>query len=497
MTLAQFKRRLSKDTNELINSDEALAKYREQLARDRNARTVTVRSSRPSIAAFRNRNNPTSKIPPKPQPFLEPSYALSQFATNDPSVITQFFTSVVTVAHQSPQSAAPLITNSSFLEALILAITDSPNEEFTIVVLKYFVDLFPLYPDIHIQCVDNGLCLGLSEPLSSDSIPLLEAVISCIDCIAESSSYARDSVLCFGVHESLIDCALRCISEQLTVSAVEALNKVFANSVQIDPSSLSSCVEPMAKLLRLPFPSAVTVALTCFVAMTNTMPALVFTMFGLELFPVIVNMLSDDRLVSAALPLIGNIALCQSEHMDALIKCGLFDILKKLLKIENYTADVFWVLSNLVESVPDRTMRFFDDEFIKWAVAEAGNAAEEIKKEAVFFLATLVVSREADDLGVFVDANVLLLMVQMLRSSVWLIILRCLNALVKLERVIRNSEVVVSEGAVAVFHGMELRDALIPLMDLPHALIGEWAEGLLTQIEGGEGVDAPEFDSTF
>jgi hypothetical protein len=225
------------------------------------------------------------------------------------------------------------------------------------------------------------------------------------------------------------------------------------------------------------------------------MPALVFTMYGLELFPVIVGMLSDDRLVSAALPLVGNIALCQSEHMDALIRCNLFDTLKRLLVIETYTADVFWVLSNLVESVPDRTMRFFDNELIKWTVACAAKAPEEVTKEAVFFLATLVVSRETDDLGVFVDPDVLLLMVRMLQSSVWLIILRCLNALVKLERVIRAG--VASTEVLAVLHGPELKNALVPLMDLPHALISEWAEGLLTQIEGGEGAAAPEFEYAF
>jgi hypothetical protein len=72
---------------------------------------------------------------------------------------------------------------------------------------------------------------------------------------------------------------------------------------------------------------------------------------------------------------------------------------------------------DLLESVPDRTLRFFDDALIQ-TVGWAADASQEVQKESVFFLAT-VVSREADDLGVFANAGALQLMMQILRCSVW------------------------------------------------------------------------------
>jgi hypothetical protein len=486
-------RHFSRDSSDITTSDEELSSYRDQLNRERNARTLTVRRTRPSILSFLSRQPP--RLPQRPPPFLEASFALAQFATKSGHLLAEWFGNVVAVAQQSPPLVGRLLNNAAVQEAFVGAVTDSPNEEFTIAALRYIAVLFPLFPDMHVPFVDLGLCLGLSEHLASESPPLLEAAIACVDCISEASAYARDSVLCFGVHEPLIDCARRCFSEGLTVAAAEALHKVFGNREVIDANSLSGCVGPMASLLTLPFPAAVCIALSCFVSMTNKMPSLVFTLYEMELFPVIVGMLTDDRLVAAALPLVGNIALCQSDHMDALIKCNLFDILKQLLQNEAYTADAFWVLSNLLESVPDRTLRFFDDGLIQWTVARAADATQEVQKESVFFLATVVVSREADDLGVFVSADALRLMVQILRCSVWLIILRCLNALAKLVRVIREHGA--SDEVMAVVHGAEMRDALLPLLELPHALIGEWAEGLLLQIEGRDDGFTQEFDGAY
>jgi hypothetical protein len=127
--------------------------------------------------------------------------------------------------------------------------------------------------------VDLGLCLGRSEHLGSESLPLLKAVISC----------ARfDPVL------------WRCFSESLTFSAFGGLHKVFGNPEVIDANSLSGCVGPMASFLTLPFLVAVCTALFCFVSMTNKMPSLVFTLYEMELSPMIVKMLTDDSLVAAA-----------------------------------------------------------------------------------------------------------------------------------------------------------------------------------------------------
>jgi hypothetical protein len=285
----------------------------------------------------------------------------------------------------------------------------------------------------------------------------------------------------------LIDIAEKEISEHLTVSACEALNKVFANRVQIDSTTLTSCVEPLSSLLTLHFTSAVNIVLSCFVSMTNKMPALVFTMFDLGLFPVIVGMLSNEQLIGLALPLIGNLSVGHAAHIHTLLECHLFDILMSLIGSE-HTADVFWVLSNLIESVPHLTIHFFSSEFLTQTIAMAEESSHEIKRECGFFLATLVLFTEQEDLIRLMNSSLLDLIVELLGCSIGLIILRCLDALLAFARLI--DVVGASDDVLAMLKGSYLREALNELLEQNSQLIRERAEFLLNQL-GGQEVSSP------
>jgi hypothetical protein len=59
----------------------------------------------------------------------------------------------------------------------------------TLLLVKYFIVLFPLFPDLHESCVDMGLCLGLLGMFDSP-----DQAIDLVDCISDASGYARDSV---------------------------------------------------------------------------------------------------------------------------------------------------------------------------------------------------------------------------------------------------------------------------------------------------------------
>jgi hypothetical protein len=471
-----------------------LSEYREQLARERNARTLTLRRGPITIAQFLGRvggggqTHLLPKLDATSSPFLEPEYAMQRLRDANPKALADFFNNLVSIGQKSTRLAVPLMRNSAFQELFVSSISSSGSDDVTILLAKYFVILFPLFPDMHEPCIDFGLCYSFFDMFNSQNPAVVGAVIALIDCIAEASGYARDSVLCLGLHTNLISVAVADPSESMTVAAVEALNKIFANRAPIDSTTLTLCLEPMAELLNLSYVSAVNVALSCFISMTNKMPALVFTMYELNLFPVIVRMLDRPELVEMALPLIGNLSVGHAQHIETLLECHLFEILMKLLRTEQYSADIYWVLSNLVESVPHLTIGFFDEQFVKATLKLAQDAGYEVKKESGFFIATLILFTEVDELRYFINAEVLDLMVQMLGCSVGLIVLRCLDALLRLAKVIRA--VPANRDQTGLFQGNSLMESLTALFDQSSVLIHERAEFLLGQIEGF-GADSP------
>jgi hypothetical protein len=355
--------------------------------------------------------------------------------------------------------------HASFQEVLVNSVTSG-----VIPSIEAFTVIFPLFPDVHESLVDLGLCLPFWDLKWIPSPEALSSVLSLLACIAEASAYARDAILCLGVHTALIETALSAASENLIVSAVRALHKVFSNRAPIDTSTVTAAVEPMSQLLSLSSPDAVFIAIQCFQRMTTKTPAVVFTMYDLGLFPTVVGMLSNSSLVRAALPLVGNLALGEAAHVETLLQCDLIGVLRGLVRAGVYPADVLWALSNLVESVPRLASAFADPEFVAALTATSAAAVYDVKKETGFLIATLIVVADETGIATFATPEVFELMEEMLECSVALIVVRCIDALLRLAR----------HGNADALGG--IGDTLRGLLQHTSAVIGEKAELLLSQI---------------
>ena len=479
----------NEETNEffsLKNNDADLSNYRDQLSRERTARTLTLRmSQRPMIAQmFSKPANDHLKSPLidiDNFPFLNPSYAINQLNNGNQKTLPDFLTSITICAQQTPRLIMNLVKDDGISESFMNALNAEHSEQINIMLIKALTVIFPILGEKKVQYVDNGLCMCLFEFLSSQSVPILEASIALTDVIAESSGYGRDCLLCFNIHQFLIDIALAEKSEQLTLQACEALNKIFMNKQQIESTVLSECVNQIVPLLSLHSIKAVNVVLMCLVSMTNQMQALVFTLYDLNLFPTFVSMLKNPDLVSAALPLIGNISVGHADQITTLLNCGIFDALLPLINSE-YTADVFWVLSNIVESVPHITIGLFNIEFIEKTVDIAQSSSYAVMKESTFFLATLVIFTETDDIPYFMNDRVIDLFIQMLGCGVFLIILRSLDALIRFWIIFKN-KTYVDQSVIAILEGEDIHSRLTELIEMNYNHIQERAEFLLNEID--------------
>ena len=169
--------------------------------------------------------------------------------------------------------------------------------------------------------------------------------------------------------------------------------------------------------------------------MTNQYPILNRNIYELGLFPRIVGYLRVPELASEALKLIGNLCICQDKLADSLLNLGLLEILIDLINIEEYKADIFWSLSNLVESVPIKTIHSFSHEFIEKLINDSLTDCFDVRKEEAYFLATfcLFVNEEKYLIN-FMNDHFLNLMLNMLDYNNVYISLRCLDAIIRLAK---------------------------------------------------------------
>lgn len=491
-TLRLFK---NQDTDAFKSSGMDLTDYREQLAHDRNSRTLTLRRmKKPTISQFLNQGqrNPLNSplIDINNFPFLDINYAITQLNNGNTTSLSEFLNSLTVCATTTPRLATSLAQTPDLAEPFVAALMAGYGEPITIQLIRAMIAIFPIAGENKTLFVDSGLTSSLFDFLSSQSAPLLESAVALVCVMADYSNYANNSFLCLGIHEFLIDIAGAEYSEEITLQALDALNRIFSSPVNlaneekdpIDAQNLTDALEKMVPLLDLSSAQAVSSALLIFVEMTDQMSALVLNIYEFNLFPKIVGFLRVPELISSALPLIGNLSYCQATQADCLLQLGIFDILMELMDSE-YIADVFWVLSNLVESIPHKTVNLFNEDFIEQTIDIATRSSFEVKRESTFFLATLIMFVANEDLVYFMNDNILQLMFELLEFNVTGVVLRCIDALIKFAIFIEVRET--SDSFTDAFHSEEYIEILNNLeANSDIKLIQERAECLLSKLEG-------------
>lgn len=493
-TLRLFK---NQDTDTLKTTATDFSDYREQLAHDRNSRTLTLRRiKKPTIAQFLNQGqkNPLNSplIDINNFPFLDINYAITQLNNGNTTSLSEFLNSLTVCATTTPRLASNLAQTPELADPFVEALQAQYGDQVTIQLIRAMIAIYPISGENMIRFVDSGLTSCFYDFLTSESLPLLEAAIQLVGVMADYSSYANDSLLCIGIHQFLIDIAKEEHNEEITLQALDVLKRIFSLSInlssekkhKIDVSTLTYSFDKMEPLLSLSSLQALNSALMCFVAMTDQFTGLVYNIYEKKLFPKIVGFLKVPELVSAALPLIGNMSVCNNAtHVDALLDLGLFDLLVQLLDTE-YIADVYWVLSNLVESYPQKTVNLFNQDFIEQTIDVAMRSSAEVKREATFFLATLSVYIANEDLSYFMNENVLELMFEMLNFSITFVVLRCLGSLIRFAQSMQVRDP--PPGFAEMFHGEEFLSILNNLVENSDVIdIQDFAQYLLDLIDGG------------
>lgn len=151
----------------------------------------------------------------------------------------------------------------------------------------------------------DNITYFLMESLSSESISLIESLVSLVSVMTECK-YANDSFLTFGIPHQLIDIAKSTKNEEISIKILEALRKMDYNTDYIDFNSL---IDSLKDLLDFQSVKIVNLTLLCFVTITNKCSQVVFHLKDLNLFPKFISFFSTNDFISASLNLIGNLCI--------------------------------------------------------------------------------------------------------------------------------------------------------------------------------------------
>lgn len=194
-----------------------------------------------------------------------------------------------------------------------------------------------------------------------------------------------------------------------------------------DYIDFNSLIDSFKDLLDFQSVKIVNLTLLCFVTITNKCSQVVFHLKDLNLFPKFISFLTND-FISASLNLIGNLCIPYG-FSEPLLELGLFDKLMNLLNTE-HKPDVFNVLSNLIYSIPKRMVDLFDQNFIDQTINNALSSSYKEKKEATYFLATLLIFESKEKLDYFMNQKFFDLFLEMLNCNIPFILSKMLPALI-------------------------------------------------------------------
>jgi len=473
-------KKLGNQRESLQNTGGDLSSLTEEMRKERNSRTMTLR--RPNrITIGISHLNSGSKLydDDKSKCFshITVEYITSVLESGNNQALISFIDEFSKMVFSKIPIARNLVKSPGLTYPFISALQGSYSADGIRCIISAISLIFPNCGPNRESFIDDGLCLVLPDHLLSSNPDLISSSIMLISVISESSGYARDSVLSFGLHDYLIEIALSGCSTQIIDLACYALEKVFSNQEPIEPKTLCSCFDQILKLLRISSETGLQHVIGCLVSITDKMPSLVYDFFDQNQHIFLVSLLDEPEMISVSLRLIGNMSVGDAIHVRRLVgEANLFERLQTLLWTD-FTADVFWVISNLIETLPYFMLDLLNIEFINRVVEVTTEGGFDLKKEGTFLLATIILFTDTDKLNMFVSPEIESIFSDMLHCGIGLIVLRCLDALLCLFHAIKRGT------SIDNIMCDDLRNGLERLLNSSIDLIKEKAEYLIEQMD--------------
>jgi len=415
-----------------------LSNYREELSKGRSIRTLTLRRvNRPTIlgsVGVASNSVSQNRVYLSKSPIdndISVLNVISVFSSNNENAIINMCQRIFQHGVQMPRVLAKISKSEEIVDSLIQFLNGAFSSVTKCSILSAIAVLFPLQDDFHEKYIDEGLCYTLIDFLSSNDTQMISDSVSLITIITKYSSYARDSVICLGIHDMLLNLALN-QSDEIAESCCDAIYNVFAHSEEIELGIIQQFFEPLKALLTLNCFPALRIVLLIFSELAAHNPSIVYSYHQIGLYESAVSYLKTPDLVQESLRLISALALGKREHIQIMLDNGLFEQINMLGEDENLRPDVLWIISNLLDSSSPLILPYINEQFIVGLIESSMNSSYDVRKESAYLLSTIILNISFDILYIFLSTLVVECLSEMISCGVSDVVLRCIEALLRL-----------------------------------------------------------------
>lgn len=207
----------------------------------------------------------------------------------------------------------------------------------------------------------------------------------------------------------------------------------------VDVNDVENIIDPLFELLHLKIDqysdfTSISNIISIFVELTNILPILIKRFYNNGLFEFALKSITVPELTKSCINLIGNLPASSSlTFTQNMINLGLFDKLMELIQNAEFTSDVFWVLSNFLDVISQCVIPLITSELITLSVEIASQSPFNIKREIAYFLSSLIIIMDSDDIVNFlVSEEIVELLAEMLNSGVEDLMIKCICAFQKI-----------------------------------------------------------------
>ena len=348
--------------------------------------------------------------------------------------ISDFCSQLITISKMpsAANSLAKLTNDPSIAASFVGCFSSGINDAVTQLLMDAISAIFPSCNDeLQRNFIDEGLLLNVSMLLSSEVESVIYSALNLIAIVSLACAYARDSVLTFGLLDDMIRMCQTSENKALVDEIAETIEKIFTNEEEINSDTLISYLEPIGTLLKSNSEKTVNSILMAFHLMLEKSPSLVMNISCVGIYHSIMNYLANPAFQGAAIKIVSDLCLGNPSDVKLMIENGLVSVLLQFLNTE-YVADILWDLSNLVELMPQYVIPMLTDQIISTILEITMVSSYVVKREGAIFLSTLIQHSDSTHVPAFVNQDIIEVLVEMLGSSIDVVIIRCISAIMKL-----------------------------------------------------------------
>ncbi|OHT04745.1 hypothetical protein TRFO_06178 [Tritrichomonas foetus] len=450
--------------------------YQNDFQTQRNSRTLSLRRQNRDqpISLFKVVADQKSRVSLE-APKIETSDFLEVFNSGDEVKIIQLSDAIFKAAQAAPRSIQNIAQSRETMESYGYAFVSAESDNLIMSLLNSILVVFPLC-DIESAdaFIDTEISLKYYSLLLSENEYIILKTINLIITTSQVSAYCRDSILSFGVHETLISVAENAKNEFLAVLACEALDAIFKHHESIDCDKYESCVDSLIRLTQIPYPEAVNSILSILSSLSKH---IIYQLFDNSIDQIALNFLQTPELVENSIILLGNMYISNMKYSKRLANA--FIAMISFIQSE-YAAYALCTMANLYEIVSADVQSYITPEFIRFIVDIGTTSSCEVKKMVAYFLSTLVLFMPSSLITSITFSELIEIFVEMLGCGIANIILRCIQAIDKILDSLRNSKGI--PEALQIIDSNEILDILDRLISDDQQLVSVYASAMSQKI---------------